>query len=424
MEKRTPRTRRSGSDTEQDQMDGTPMSDGDMRHTGSLTATSDAPASASPGQAAKERLRNSADAAPPGTPKGPPALKDAFVDERNDVLAVINELEDQLDRHQDIREALERELASSADKLQQSNARAQELEWQVVTLQTRVEALEQARQQAAALEEELSDAVARNHRLKDQVVATEKERAQLRNDLKGVNKQLDELFAVRKERDGLRTDCKDLSARVEELERSQREMFEERGQLQSALQEVRADLAENNSERNQLQAALRASEDRTRELIRIQETLTDKIDALRGDKKSLQAQFTHLERENARLIEQRQFYECEVTSLRNQLRTAEGALASVKKAFGEVRVALTETKTRARRRTVDTWPSIGSTFREVSVDASEQILASGEADVDDVTPQGHTLDIPNATGRTAPTPGATATPDSTVTTEETPAGTE
>ena len=54
---------------------------------------------------------------------------------------------------------------------------------------------------------------------------------------------------------------------------------------------------------------------------------------------------------------------CEVTSLRNQNRTAETALASVKKAFSEVRVALSETKTRARRRAMDSWPRVGSTLR-------------------------------------------------------------
>ena len=297
--------------------------------------------------------------------KMPRGLQDTFLDERNDVLSVINELEDQLDRHQEIRASLERELAGTTEKLQSANQRTQELEWQVVTLQTRVEALEHVRQELGTAEEELSDANARAQRINEQLATTEKERTQLKNELKAVTKQLDELWGVRKERDGLRSDCKLLSAKVEELERSRRELVEERTAIQSQIQEAQAAVEEVRTERNQLQVALRTAEDRVRELVQVQEALNETIETQREEKKSLQAQIVHLERENARLIEQRQFYECELTALRNQNRTAEAALSSVKKAFTEVRVALTETKTRARRRALDTWPRIGSTLRGI-----------------------------------------------------------
>ncbi len=290
----------------------------------------------------------------------PPRLQDTFADERNDVLAVINELEDQLDRHQEIREALERELTGSTEKLQAANQRIQELEWQVVSLQTRVDSLEQVKQEIASLEEELADANARAQRLNEQFIAADKERVRLKSELKSASKQLDELWAVRKERDGLRTDCKNLSARVEELERTHREALEERGHLQSQMHELQMALDELRDERNRLDLAAREGQDRIRELTQVQESLIDKIEALRVEKKNLQAQLAHLDRENARLVEQRQFYESEVTSLRNQTRTAEAALANVKKAFTEVRVALSETKTRARRRTLDTWPRVGT----------------------------------------------------------------
>jgi|GEM_PF-1434752 len=310
----------------------------------------------------------SGQASGPGERNSPPrGLQDTFVDERNDVLAVINELEDQLDRHQEIRETLERELTSTSEKLQAANQRVQELEWQVVTLQTRVEALEQLRGDVASLEEELGDVNARLQRANEQLVTSEKERTRLKIELKTANKQLDELWPVRKERDGLRAECKNLSNKVDELERTQREMLEERAALQSQLQEIQLALEEVTAERNKLQMALRTTEDRVRELTAVVDSLDEKIEALRAEKKNLQIQITHLERENARLVEQRQFYECEVTSLRNQSRTAEAALNSVKKAFTEVRIALNETKSRARRRTLDTWPRVGSPLRGLVV---------------------------------------------------------
>jgi chromosome segregation ATPase len=237
-------------------------------------------------------------------------------------------------------------------------------------LQTRVDALEQLRHDVALLEEELNDANARTARTAEQLSASEKERTRQKAELKGVNKQLDELWAIRKERDGLRTDYKGLSTRVEELERTQRDLIEERTLLQSQLQEARLTVEEITNERNQHALTARANEDKVRELGQVQDALEEKIELLRAEKKSLQVQLTHLERENARLVDQRQFFESELTVLRNQNRTAETALASVKKAFSEVRVALGETKSRVRRRTLDTWPRVGSTLRGVSPEAS------------------------------------------------------
>jgi len=312
---------------------------------------------------ARQRIEKAAASAESERSAGRRSLQDTFIDERNDVLAVINELEDQLDRHQEIRETLERELTETAEKLQVANQRGQELEWRAVTLQTRVDALEQIRSEVTSLEEELADAGARAQRTNEQLLAIEKDRVRAKADLKATQKQLDELWAVGKERDGLRSESKLLSTKVEELERAQRETLSDRTALQAQLQDSQLALEETTTERNKLQTTLRASEDRIRELVQVQEALDDKLETLRNEKKNLQVQLAHIERENARLVEQRQFYECEVTSLRNQSRAAEAALTCVKKAFSEVRIALTETKTRARRRTLDSWPRIGSPLR-------------------------------------------------------------
>ena len=332
---------------------------------------------------ARQRIEKAAASAESERSAGRRSLQDTFIDERNDVLAVINELEDQLDRHQEIRETLERELTETAEKLQVANQRGQELEWRAVTLQTRVDALEQIRSEVTSLEEELADAGARAQRTNEQLLAIEKDRVRAKADLKATQKQLDELWAVGKERDGLRSESKLLSTKVEELERAQRETLSDRTALQAQLQDSQLALEETTTERNKLQTTLRASEDRIRELVQVQEALDDKLETLRNEKKNLQVQLAHIERENARLVEQRQFYECEVTSLRNQSRAAEAALTCVKKAFSEVRIALTETKTRARRRTLDSWPRVGTPLRGLPDDTApaedEQEIAAEEA---------------------------------------------
>lgn len=323
-----------------------------------------------PAQDARKRLARAAEAA--GSDARPRGLPDTFVDERNDVLAVINELEDQLDRHQEIREAMERELMAAAEKLQAASQRVQELEWQSVTLQTRVDTLEQLRNDVTALEEELADANARAQRANEQFIEADKERARLKTELKAAGRQIEELWPVRKERDALRADHKALSLKVEELERARREIHEQRTALQTQNQQIQTALEETANERNRLQVAARAAEDRIKELTLVSESLNEKIEALREEKKNLQAQITHLERENSRLVEQRQFYECEVAALRNQNRTAEATLNSVKKAFSEVRLALSETRARARRRALDTWPRIETSPTGVIREASSE----------------------------------------------------
>jgi chromosome segregation ATPase len=355
MEKSTSRVRRNG--------DGPETRTSDSPSASSAAPNSNQATEGPPASTLAQEARQRIELAAAGNERTPRSLQDTFIDERNDVLAVINELEDQLDRQQEIRETLERELSDATEKLQVASQRSQELEWRAVTLQARVDALEQIRNEVTSLEEELTDAAARAQRTNEQLLAVEKDRVRLRGDLKAAQKQVDELWAVGKERDGLRSECKLLSTKVEELERAQREGLTERTTLQAQLQEAQLGLEEATAERNKLQTGLRGAEDHIRELVTVQDTLDDKIETLRNEKKNLQVQLAHVERENARLVEQRQFYECEVSSLRNQSRAAESALNCVKKAFSEVRIALTETKTRARRRTLDSWPRVGSPLR-------------------------------------------------------------
>ena len=61
-------------------------------------------------------------------------------------MAVINELEDQLDRYEEIRATLERQLDEAREQDQSAQQRVRDLEQQVVTLQAQVVALELARQ--------------------------------------------------------------------------------------------------------------------------------------------------------------------------------------------------------------------------------------------------------------------------------------
>lgn len=291
------------------------------------------------------------------------AVQQTFVDERDDVLAVINELEDQLDRYEEIREKLEQDLNGANEQATAAKSRVQELEWQNVTLQTRVEGLEQIKQEVTLLEEEIADANGRASRFAEQLARAEKEIERLALDLKAAQKELEELFTVRKERDGLRVDVKNLRIKTEQAEMSLKDSAEERRQLTARAQDAQAQLDESRNARRQLELDLRASEDRTVETTRIKDALQEKLEAIRGEKKGLQAQLTKLERENQRLVEQAQFYECEITSLRGNNRNAEQALANVKKAFSEVRLALSETKARARRRTIETFPRTGAALR-------------------------------------------------------------
>ncbi len=283
-------------------------------------------------------------------------MPDAILQERNDVLAVINELEDQLDRQQEVREALERELKATHERQQTSQQRVQELEWQHVAFQARLEAMEHLRQEVAELEGQLADASSKSQRTAETLSQIEQERDRLNAELKSSAKQLEELWTVRKERDSLRGECKTATTRIEELERSLRETQDERSALQTRLNETQSLLDEARTEKHEVHLALRAADERIRESQRAQEELGDKLETLRAEKKALHTHAGNLERENARMVEQRQYYERELTSLRNSNRSSEAALTSIKKAFSEVRIALTGASAKVRRRSMDGLP--------------------------------------------------------------------
>lgn len=293
----------------------------------------------------------------------PRTLPDTFLDERDDVLTVIAELEDQLDRYEELRETLERDAGTTQERLTEANQRTQELEWQVVTLQTRIDTLEAARTEYSQLEDELNQAHELTQRINSRLDEAERDNARLTSELKAANKQLEELWTARKERDGLRTELKTCRGKIDQLEQGIRDANDERASINVRMQDTISALEETRNARHQLELELRGAVDRNEELRRVQESLAEKLETLRGDKKGLQVQLAHLERENNRLVEQRQYYERELAALRSQNRTTEQALGNVKKAFAEVRVALSETKARARRRTVDNWPRIMTGLR-------------------------------------------------------------
>lgn len=281
---------------------------------------------------------------------GPRCLADTFLDERDDVLTVVNELEDQLDRYEQVRTTLEKSLAESQTQLQTARHRIQELEWQKSSLETRVELGEQTRREVANLEEELADAAARMQRIAEKLATTEKENSRLTEETRAAAKQLEELWATRKERDGLRNELRAARAGVEQLQQTARTLGEERAALASRADDTQRQLDESRAAHERTEAQLRIAEDRAAELDRVQQALEQKIDAMRADAKAAQAQITHLERENARFAEQRKHYEGEVSSLRTANRSVEAALAGIKQAFAEVRIALSDTKARTRRR--------------------------------------------------------------------------
>ncbi len=324
------------------------------------------------------------------------ALHDTVMDERDDVLSVINELEDHLDRYEELRLRSEREIGQLNERVQAATQKSQELEWHGASLQTRLDALEHVRDENKLLQEEIAEANRRNTQLVEQVASGEQEAHRLRGELKMQQKDLEELWATRKERDGLRSDLKLTRSRLNESEQALQAAREECGALRGQLQETQSVLDETRAARQQMESTLHDSEDRVRQLARVQEAMEEKLQAGRVERKTLQARIAQLEREQQRIIDQRQFFECELNSARAAHRTTEAALTSVKKAFGEVRAALAEAKSRSVRRAGDT---------------GRGVIAMRSIDVDIESPAIRALRGLETTGDSVEAPDATALAD-------------
>lgn len=321
------------------------------------------------------------------------ALHDTVMDERDDVLSVINELEDHLDRYEELRLRSEREIGQLNERLQAAMQKSQELEWHAASLQTRLDALEHVRDENKLLQEEIAEANRRNTQLVEQIAAGEQEAHRLRGEVKAQQKDLEELWATRKERDGLRSDLKLTRSRLNESEQALQAAREECGALRGQLQETQAALDETRTARQQLESTLHDSEDRVRQLARVQEAMEEKLQASRVERKTLQARIAQLEREQQRIIDQRQFFECELNSARAAQRTTEAALSSVKKAFGEVRAALAEAKSRSVRRAGDTGRGV---IAMRSIDA--EIESPAIRALRGLDPTGDSVDAPDVAG--------------------------
>lgn len=131
-----------------------------------------------------------------------------FVDERNDILGVINELEDQLESQQRARQALETELRTA------------------------------------------------NTRLNDILQETER----LRRDSQSRQREAVQFGEVTQERDTLRADVTSLTARVEELEAACSALHEDLEHTRAALQDAQITVEELSSERGTNRAAQLESE--------------------------------------------------------------------------------------------------------------------------------------------------------------------
>lgn len=315
----------------------------------------------------------------PGPNVTPAAAAATFHDERDDVIGVINELEEQLDRYERNRVAAERTLAEANDRLSAAGQRAQELEWQIVTLQTRLESLEQVQREAAILEERIGELNQKSQVVTQQLSEAQAENTRLVQELKRSEKQVQELWLTRKERDALRGEVIAAEARLTEQQRLIEELTGERNYLQSGLREAHSALEEMRAARIQLETTARTFEERSRVATQVADALNEKLEASRLEKKNLIARITHLEREIARTAELRQTQESEIATLRHTNRASETALAGIKKAFNEVRVALAETTARTRRRSTLAWPRAATTLR-TGESASDAIGIVGDVD--------------------------------------------
>ena len=301
-------------------------------------------------------------------PAGTERPKVTGKNEWGDVLAVVSELEQQLNRYDEMRAALQRELNDLSETHQATKQHEQELEWQVVALQARADSEAQTRHEVTLLEEELNDAKAGMKRVQSQLGVALEENAKLNEQLKQTAGELEQLVEIRAECDERRAENLKLKSDLQRIETARREIDQQRQAAESKFEETRGLLEQARAARHQAELNLRVALDRNRESKLAREQLEQQLEAARTQARALRAQAEHSDRQQARNIEQQQYYERELTSLRSVNRSTEAALCRIKKAFQDVRGALAETRARARRRATDGWPQLGETAERLLTD--------------------------------------------------------
>ena len=138
------------------------------------------------------------------------------------------------------------------------------------------------------------------------------------------------------------------------------------------MHETQATLREVRTNRHKLELDLRTAHDRIQKMQRVQETLGEKLVLLRAEKKALQGEFNVLEDAYGRLKEEKHNVEYEISTLRNKNQHAAEVIAKAKRVFGDVRLALSQTRSRARQRPGDVWPELTTGLKIINEpDAAE-----------------------------------------------------
>lgn len=301
---------------------------------------------------------------PGGGPSGDPGA-DILAREQDDVIEVINDLAQELDRYQGIRARLEAKLLESRDQLAASNRRIQELEWHINTFEARAESADEIRREIATVEDELGTASERAHALGQELECEKRETVRLTDELRSANAQLEELWGVRAERAELASEVERLQAELGQIEHTLADLHDERTRLASQLQETQSTLREVRTQSHKFEHDLRNANNRIEKMQSVQESLGEKLVLLRAEKKALQDDYIKLDDAYGKLTEDRSTVEYEINSLRDRNRHAGEVIARAKRVFGDVRLALSQTRSRARKRPGNIWPELSGDMKFV-----------------------------------------------------------
>lgn len=271
---------------------------------------------------------------------------DDFVDvseERASIIAIVNDLEGQIDTAYELKEALEADLEATRKKLSEESAARAQLEEQIKPLESQSALVEQLREDLSFAEEERSKLASSLAEAQQQLEAVTEERDSLFEKASSAEAQTKEL----------EDEKTTLEAQVMNLKEEVADMGRLRGEL-TEVTEARRDLAE---QVRVLSNRLEASDTSKTALERDLAMAHEQVESLRGkitdaDSRmtTLRTQLEQQQATNRGLMETNTRLESELKALTANYETAKNELEAFKKALRDIRSEATRTSGRTRKR--------------------------------------------------------------------------
>ena len=275
-------------------------------------------------------------------------------DEGASIIALIRDLHSRIDAAQELKEALEADLATMRAKSAEDDAARSELEARVKLLEAKAALGDQLREDLSFVEEERNEIARRLEQATAQLGKITRERDGLAEQSVAGQARIRELQSDKIALEAKGLNLEEMVADMDRLRQEHADLREESSRLKENGESLKGKLDTAESAGRALELELTTTRDLVRNQNKQMEELKDNLVAARADAVDLRAKLDRALAENANLSESNKRADHELKTLNARIESVRKELELSKKALRDIRTAAMRTTSRAREQSSGT----------------------------------------------------------------------